>query len=326
MVILLMDYFLIRNNSKPCYNLRNYQPFEFMDTLTSIRVFHQVVQNGSFTKAADVLDISVAMASKHIAHLERTLGAKLLHRNSRNIHLTEAGEHYHQESLHAMEVLDNAKQVATGASTHPQGGLKITMPRWFANPKVAGFLAEFQQRYPDIVLNLSLSNQLVDLVAEGFDLALRLTHEPKPSLITRPLTMMDFYLVASPEYLSRHGTPTTPDELNEHQAILPTYVKMDSLTITHKLNKTKHTIEPTAIIVSNDTPMNTELAREGMGIGYAPDWLVERDLAEGGLVRLLPDYDVLSVTLYAVYMDRAFLSAKVRAFIDFWVEKCQKDA
>lgn len=297
-----------------------------MDTLTSIRVFHQVVQNGSFTKAADALDISVAMASKHIAHLERTLGAKLLHRNSRNIHLTEAGEHYHQESLHAMEVLDDAKQVATGASTHPQGELKITMPRWFANPKVAGFLAEFQQRYPDIVLNLSLSNQLVDLVAEGFDLALRLTHEPKPSLITRPLTMMDFYLVASPDYLSRHGTPTTPDELNEHQAILPTYVKMDSLTITHKLNKTKHTIKPTAIIVSNDTPMNTELALKGMGIGYAPHWLVECDLAAGRLVRLLPDYDVLSVTLYAVYMDRAFLSAKVRAFIDFWVEKCQKES
>lgn len=296
-----------------------------MDTLTSIRVFHQVVQQGSFTKAADVLDISVAMASKHISHLESSLGAKLLHRNSRNIHLTEAGEHYHQASVHALEVLDGARQQAIGASMHPKGELKLTMPRWFANARVAGYLAEFSQLYPDIVLNVSLSNQLVDLVAEGFDLALRLTDDPKPSLIARPLGRMSFYLMASKQYLQKHGTPTTPEQLNQHQAVLPTYVKMNQLVAHHKDSDEMQVIEPKATILTNDTLMNGELICAGMGVGYLPSWVAEEGISQGNLVRLLEDYDILSVPLYAVYVDRAFLSAKVRAFIDFWVQKCAKD-
>lgn len=297
-----------------------------MDTLKSIEVFHQVVQQGSFTKAAQALDISVAMASKHLTHLESTLGAKLLQRNSRSIHLTEAGARYHAASTHALDVLNNAKQQASGMATTPQGELKITMPRWFANAKVAGYLAEFGRLYPNIVLNLSLSNQLVDLVAEGFDLALRLTHEPKPSLIARPLGRMSFYLMASKDYLARHGTPTTPDELNTHHGVLPTYVKMSELTVRHRHDGSKHSIHPKAVILSNDTPMNAELIRAGMGVGYLPSWVAEEYRAQGEVVRLLEDYDILSVPLYAVYVDRAFLSAKVRAFIDFWVEKCTKDA
>lgn len=138
-----------------------------MDTLTSIEVFHQVVKQGSFTKAADALGISIAMTSKHISHLERSLGAKLLHRNSRNLHLTQAGEQYHQESLYALEILHKAAQTATGAAANPQGELKITMPLWFANTKVATWLHEFNERYPKITLNLFLSNQKLDLVAQG---------------------------------------------------------------------------------------------------------------------------------------------------------------
>lgn len=296
-----------------------------MDTLKSIEVFHQVVNQGGFTKAAQSLDMSVAMVSKHIAHLERLLGAKLLHRNSRNIHLTEAGEHYQKASAHALEVLDNAKQVAQGASIHPQGELKITMPKWFANARVAGYLAEFGRLYPNIVLNLSLSNQLVDLVAEGFDLALRLTDEPKPSLIARPLGRMEFYLMASADYLAHHGTPITPAELDHHQAVLPTYVKMTQMAVRRRSDGAVFEIEPKAVILSNDTLMNGELIRAGMGVGYLPSWIAKDDLAQGRLVRLLADYEILSVPLYAVYVDRAFLSAKVRAFIDFWVQKCRQD-
>ncbi|UYZ69400.1 LysR family transcriptional regulator [Moraxella bovis] len=295
-----------------------------MDTLTSIKVFHQVVLTGSFTKSADSLDMSVAMTSKHVAHLERTLGTKLLHRNSRNIHLTDAGEQYYRESLYALELLDSAKETAQGATDGVRGMLKITMPRWFANPKMAGYLSEFQARYPDVTLNVSLSNQFVDLVADGFDLALRITHDPKLSLIARPLTRMDFYLVASPDYLSRHGTPTTPDELNDpacHRVILPTYVKMDSVSIYHHATQAEFVLNLKPSMYSNDTPMISELVRAGAGIGYAPSWLVEHDLADGRLVQLLADYELLSVTLYAVYVDRAFLSARVRAFIDFMVEK-----
>lgn len=293
-----------------------------MDTLTSIKVFHQVVAVGSFTKAAQALNMSVAMTSKHVAHLERSLNTKLLHRNSRNIHLTEAGEQYHRQSLYALEILGCAEQTAKGATNIAQGVLKITMPSWFANPKVARWLAQFQNRYPNVVLDLSMSNHMVDLVANGFDLALRLSNEPKPSLITRPLGVVEFYPVATPQYLNQYGTPATPDEFNMHHAIQPSYVKMDTCTVYHHQTNEAHTLCPKVLIYSDDTVMTAELIRAGAGVGYMPSWVVEEDLQMGRLVRLLPDYHLLSVNLYAAYVDRAFLSAKVRAFIDFWVEKC----
>lgn len=293
-----------------------------MDTLISIQVFHQVVATNSFTKAADKLDMSVAMTSKHIAHLERLLGTKLMQRNSRNIHLTEAGERYHAQSLYALEILDCAKQQAQGATDIAQGVLKITMPRWFANPKVASYLAQFNKQYPNVILDLSLSNQMVDLVAEGFDLALRLSNEPKPSLITRPLGRVDFYLLTSPDYIKKHGMITTPDELSNHQIILPTYVKMDNFDITHKATNTQYNLQLNAHAFSDDTLMNHQMILANMGIGFAPSWIAEEDIRAGRLVRLLKEYEIWSVGLYAAYVDRAFLSAKVRAFIDFWVEKC----
>lgn len=292
----------------------------FVDTLTSIKVFHQVVAVGSFTKAALQLDMSVAMTSKHMAHLERLLGTKLLHRNSRNIHLTEAGEQYYNQSLYALEILSCAEQTAKGATSIAQGVLKITMPSWFANPKVATWLAQFQKHYPKVVLDLSLSNHMVDLVANGFDLALRLSNEPKPSLITRPLGAVEFYPVATPDYLSEHGTPTTPESFNQHCAIQPTYVKMDNCTVYHRKTNKPSILSPKAVMYSDDTIMTAQLIRAGAGVGYMPSWVVEEELHSGRLVRLLPEYHLLSVNLYAAYVDRAFLSAKVRAFIDFWVE------
>lgn len=295
-----------------------------MDTLTSIKVFHHIVLQGSFTKASDTLGISVAMASKHLAHLERELGAKLLHRNSRNLHLTEVGQIYYQKSQEALQLLTEAQLRLKAQNDSPEGILKIAMPRWFANPKVAGYLSEFQARYPKVLMNLSLSNQLVDLVADGFDVALRLTHDPKPSLIVRPLGAVAFYLVASPAYLTKHGTPISPSELNNHSLILPTYNKNHPTDLTHRTTKKRTPIYPKVVMMSDDTLMNVALVRAGAGVGYAPSWLVEEDLQAGYLVQVLPEYDVFLVNLYAVYSDRAFLGANVRAFIDFWVEKCHE--
>ncbi len=293
-----------------------------MDTLTSIKAFHQVVQTGSFTKAADKMDMSIAMTSKHITNLENRLGTKLLHHNSRSVHLTAIGGEYYAQSLYALEVLDSAKQSAQGATSNAKGVLKITMPLWFANAKVAGWLTEFQMQYPEVILDLSLSNDMVDLVAGGYDLALRLSNQPKPSLITRPLTKVEFYAVASPDYLQKYGVPKSPDELSTHQTVTPSYVKMDSFDIVHKSTGEKHTIQPVSHIYSNDTLMSAELIKSGAGLGYMPSWVIEDELCTKKLVRLFSDYQMLSVGLYAAYVDRAFLSAKVRAFIDFWVDKC----
>ena len=143
-----------------------------MDTLFSLKVFRQVVQSGSFTRAADQLDISTAMASKHVSHLENTIQAKLLHRNSRNLHLTEAGEEYYRQCSYALDTLDTAAQKAAGGADTPQGMLRVTMPLWFAGGNMSAWLAEYRQRYPKVMLDLVLDNRHIDLIAEGFDLAL----------------------------------------------------------------------------------------------------------------------------------------------------------
>lgn len=186
-----------------------------MDTLFSLKVFRQVVQSGSFTRAADQLNISTAMASKHVSHLENTIQAKLLHRNSRNLHLTEAGEEYYRQCSYALDTLDTAAQKAAGGTDTPQGMLRVTMPLWFAGGNMSAWLAEYRQRYPKVTLDLVLDNRHIDLIAEGFDLALRVSKTPSPSLIVKPLAKIEFVLLAAPDYLarytrSRHAAPSHP--------------------------------------------------------------------------------------------------------------------
>ena len=307
-----------------------------MDTLTSLKIFCQVVELGSFAKAAHKLGISNATASKHINHLERHVGAKLLQRNTRNLHLTEAGVQYHKDALHALETLDTAARLAHSGCTNPTGVLKLTMPIWFANPLVALWLTEYRSRYPDVTLDLSLTNRVVDLVAEGFDLALRVTPEPKPTLIARPLANMEFCLVAAPHYLSSKNLPKTPQDLLNHQYIRPSYVKFSTLSLVKKVLQNQPAgnqadnqaiiITPNVCIHSDDTLMTLELVKAGAGISYLPKWLIEPSLADGTLVRLLEDYELFNIRLYAVYADRRMMSAKVRSFIDFLVEKAQQQS
>ncbi len=295
-----------------------------MDTLFSLKVFRHVVQNGSFTRAAEQLNISTAMASKHVSHLENTIQAKLLHRNSRNLHLTEAGEEYYHQCSYALDTLDTAAQKAAGGTDKPQGMLRVTMPLWFANGLFSSWLVEYRERYPEVTLDLVLDNRHVDLIAEGFDLALRVSKTPNPSLIVKPLAVIQFVLVASPEYIRQHGKPTTLKEVAKHQAILPSYTNQRNVEITHTASGEKATLSLKPVMLTDNTLMVRELVKTGGGIGYQPLLVVQKDLEDGTLVRLLPEYTMVNEQLNAAYVDRAFLSAKVRSFIDFINEKIQQ--
>lgn len=295
-----------------------------MDTLFSLKVFRQVVQNGSFTRAAEQLDISTAMASKHVSHLENLIQAKLLHRNSRNLHLTEAGEEYYRQASYALDTLDTAAQKAAGGTEKPQGMLRVTMPLWFANHLLSGWLVEYRERYPEVTLDLVLDNRHVDLIAEGFDLALRVSKTPSPSLIVKPLSMMQFVLVASPAYIKRHGAPATPEEAMRHHAILPSYANLRQVEITHTSSGKTSILSLKPVMLTDNTLMVRQLVKAGGGIGYQPLMAVRKDLQDGTLIRLLPDYTMINEQLNAAYVDRAFLSAKVRSFIDFINEKIQQ--
>lgn len=272
-----------------------------MDTLKSMQVFRAVVEQGSFTKAALHLHISIPSASKHLAHLENHVRAKLLHRNNRKQTLTQVGEKYYRECCHALDTLATARAEAQQSTLEPEGTLTITAPVWFANPFCSALFAEFRHQYPKIHLDLVLENQFTDLIAGGVDVALRVVNTPQENTIVKRLTQIPFSYVASPDYLKNHGIPNNEADLVEHLGIHPSYIDLNT-----PLPQTT---------LSNNTVMLCEMAKSGMGIAMLPDWLSTDAVSRGQLVNLFA-FDE-PVPLFATYMDRTFLSTKVRAFLDF---------
>lgn len=291
-----------------------------MDTLFSLKVFCQVVDSGSFTKAADTLDISTAMASKHVSHLEKTVNARLLNRTSRSLSLTHEGEIYHAQCLQALGLLNSAEQQISTGTLVPQGELRIAAPIWCATPTFARWMAEYHALYPEVSVDLVLDNAMTDLASDNFDLALRVNDTLSPSLIARPLMRIPFVLVASPDYLQRHGTPDTAKALEQHPFVLPSYVDIRQFPYTHANGETD-TLQLSTHSQSNNTVMLKELVLAGVGMGYLPSWLVDDAIASGKLTQLLKEDFVDDVCLHAIYLSRRHLSAKIRSFIDFMVGK-----
>jgi DNA-binding transcriptional LysR family regulator len=295
-----------------------------MDALTSLRVFRDVVEAGSFVKAAERLDISTAMTSKHVANLERQLGVRLLNRTTRHLSLTEAGSVYYEQCREALDILQNAEAAVGSQTDQPRGVLKITAPGWFATRKFADMLVAYRARYPDVTIDLRLENRFVDLVEEGYDMALRATSEPSPTMIVRPLCDMPFVLVGSPAYLQARGNPAHPLDLSErHEIILPTYTNIDTVEFTGPDGV--FAVKNSVVLKSNDSSMSLQLVRAGLGLAYFPEWLVAPELASGALTRLLPQYTTFAPRVYAVYTSRKYMTTKVRTFIDFLSDAFARD-
>ncbi|MBT2327096.1 LysR family transcriptional regulator [Variovorax paradoxus] len=291
-----------------------------MDRLTSLRVFRDVVESNSFVAAAERLGISAPMASKHVAQLEKSLGARLLHRSSRHLSLTEAGEAWYEQSRRALDLLDAAEAAIGQKNEAPRGQLKVSAPVWCATPRIARVLASFRERYPEVLVDMHLENRKVDLAADGYDLALRATQEPSPALIARPLTRLQFHLVASAEYLERVGLPAVPADLAKLGAIVPSYVNIEGLALKGPGGR-QVPLRLQPVMKSDDTTLTLHAVRAGMGMSFLPEWLIDEDLAEGRLVRLVPDYTAPAVTLFAVYTSRQYMAPKMRSFIDFLGER-----
>lgn len=286
-----------------------------MDTLLSLRVFRQVVERGSFVAAADQLALSPAMASKHVAHLEGSLGLRLLNRTSRHVSLTEAGAVYYAQCKDALEMLDTAEASLTGRGAEPKGTLKVTAPGWFANARFADVLAHYQRRFPKVVLDFRLSNWRVDLAEEGFDLALRASRTDVPHLIVRPICEVPFEFVATPDYLARHGPLDCLAQVGTHAAVLPAYIKAaeDALAVTRSGKPARL---PIALKTDHSTFAYFSVMA-GVGFGYLPLWLISEDLARGRLQKVLIDQRHAPVKVFAAYTSRKYLTPKVRSFIDF---------
>jgi DNA-binding transcriptional LysR family regulator len=290
-----------------------------VDTLTSIRVFRQVVESGSFVAAAERMDLSTAMVSKHVAYVEKRLGVRLLNRNSRTLSLTEPGGVYFERCKTILDDLEATELELGSLGTSPRGTVRITCPSWFAGQRLADMLAEFRVRYPEIVVDVSFEDRLVDLVEEGYDLALRVTRESSlaPGLIARPIRRVFFFMAASREYLKRHGAPKSPEELARHDFVAIGNIQSLSLT------GPEGTIEVPLRVVLRYRSMTGVVHAVAAGIGLAPmpDIHFEDPEFKGILTPVLTDYPVQGPTMYIVYVSRKYLPLKIRAFIDFLTER-----
>ena len=289
-----------------------------MDTLTSLRVFCTVAELKSFTAAADRLGLSPAMASKHVMHLESRLGTRLLNRTSRHVSMTESGMLYLNQTRQMLDGLDEVEAAVSNVTVTPRGTLRLSAPVWAANTLVARMIAEYHQRYPDVRFDMDLSGRIVNLVDEGFDLALRATAPERldPSLIARPLMQVAFHLVGSPAYLSRTGRPAAVADLNGHSLLA--YSGMNSNgSIAVAGADGAQTVNFRPVMQSENEIMLHLAALEGMGLVFLPTWMTQDDVSDGRLEMVLPKAVTFNATLHAVYPSRKYLSAKVRTFIDF---------
>jgi DNA-binding transcriptional LysR family regulator len=286
-----------------------------MDTLVSMRVFCLVAELKSFAAAAQRLRISPAMTSKHVMQLEKRLGTRLLNRTSRRVSLSESGTLYFEQARQMLDSLDEVEAAVSKATVVPRGTLRLTAPVWMANAIFAGVLADYQARYPEVRLDVDLSGRLVNLVEEGFDLALRATGAPDEALIARPITSVPFRLVATPAFLKRAGRPETFADLSGQPLLHYALYPGESFSL--NTNGTVETVKLNPVLRSGNETLLHMAALEGMGFAFLPKWLVTEDIASGRLVHVLPDKVIFEGRLLAVYPSRKYLSAKVRTFIDF---------
>lgn len=287
-----------------------------MDTLTSIRVFCAVAELKSFAAAAARLGISAAMTSKHVMHLEDRLSARLLNRTSRHVSLTESGALYFEQARQMMDGLDELEAAVGQTGVAPKGRLRMSAPVWMANPLFAGMLADYRARHPQVTLEVDLSGRLVNLVEEGFDLALRVTSSPDPGLIARTIAEAPFYLVAAPKLFARQGRPASAEALRGAPLLAYSLVHADGAVSVNAADG-RHTIKFTPVLLTGNETLMHYACLEGAGYALLPKWLVADDLASGRLERVLPEQKFFAGRLLAVYPSRKYLSGKVRSFLDF---------
>jgi DNA-binding transcriptional LysR family regulator len=286
-----------------------------MDRLTSLTAFARVVDSGGFSAAGRRLNMSTTMVSNHIQALEDRLGARLLHRTTRKVSLTEVGKVYYDRCTQILADLEQADDIAGALQSTPRGTLRIYTATHivpFLSPVVAGFLSS----YPDVKVDLTMGERAIDLIDEGFDIAVRLTPPPDSSLIVRSLATWRHVLCCSHDYLEKHGRPQQLAELSGHNCVRHVlYPYEDEWHFTDRKGAPA-SVRIAGNLITNSGETLRTAAVQGIGICLAAGFLVHDDLESGRLVRLLSEYRPVEFSMNAVYPHRHHLSVKVRTFID----------
>jgi DNA-binding transcriptional LysR family regulator len=292
-----------------------------MDHLGAIRAFAQVVESGSFAKAAERLGISTTATSRQVAELETHLQTRLLNRTTRKVSLTEGGRAYYERVVQLLADLQEAEQEASRAAVVPRGVIKMTAAVNFGVRHVAPAIAAFLARHEQVRFDVSLSDRIVDLVEEGFDLGIRIGNPGPHNVVARKLGETRVVPCASPDYLAKRGTPQVPDDLAGHNCFTYEYVTPRNVWTFRDADGAERPVRISGNLHSNNGDLLAEAAARGAGIVLEPAFIVGPEVRAGRLVPLLQDFAPLPLPIYAVYPSRKHLSAKVRLFVDFLIER-----
>jgi DNA-binding transcriptional LysR family regulator len=292
-----------------------------MDKLASLRAFVKVVEHGSFSEAARALRLSRSAVSKHVIDLEQDLGVALLNRTTRSAAPSENGRAYYERAVAILADLEEADLAVARLQTEPRGLLRINAPMSFGTLQLGPTLVAFMEQYPELEIQLTLSDAQIDAVQEGFDVTLRIAELTSSSLIARRLLAVPRVFCASPSYIDRRGAPQHPKELRDHDCLTYGFLATGQQW---KLTGPdgEHWLSVPWKLCVNNAQVLEQAAVKGRGIALLPTFIAGAALDAGALVPILEAYHAPEIALYAIYPPTRHLSSKVRLFIDFLVERC----
>jgi len=290
-----------------------------MDIFANMRAFVATVDSGSFSQAARELNASKATISKQVAALEDHLRVRLLHRTTRKLNLTDEGRIFIDRARTILDDLEDAEGAVSPLGTEPHGRLRISAPHTFGAMHLSDMLVAFIERYPLIHLDTEFSDRMVNLVDEGFDVVIRIAKLEDSTLVARRIASVDMTLCASPEYWRKHGKPSHPQDLSQHNCILYSYLRTPGEWIFRDGEKPL-SVKINGNFTNNNDVVTSHAAVQGVGVFYGPSFIVSRAMRQGKLETALEPYCYDSLNVYAVYPSSRNLSPKVRAFVDFLIE------
>ena len=279
----------------------------------------------SFSAAAERLGLSKSAVSKHVTRLKRALKARLLNRTTRRLSLTEVGATFYEHCARMLAEAEAAELAVSRLYAAPRGVVRITSPAAFGNVQVAPAIPDLIARYPELTVQIAMNDRPVDLVEEGYDVAIRVTDQPPPGVVARKLMTVCWIVCAAPAYLREHGTPRTPQELKEHNCLFYSFLE-SSIEWRFHSRQGDSKVRVAGNFTANNSEAIREVALKGAGIALLPSFLVNPDLADGRLKQVLAGHEVAGAVgndVYALFLPTRYLSPKVRAFVDFFVERFQ---
>jgi DNA-binding transcriptional LysR family regulator len=292
-----------------------------MDNLADVAVFVRVVERGSFTLAADELELSRAVVSKYVSRLEDRLGARLLHRTTRRLSLTEAGAALFEASRGALERIDEAEAAVAQFQSEPRGRLRVSAPMSFGILHLGPAMTQFARSYPRVTLDVRFDDRFVNLVEEGVDVAVRIGALTDSSLVARKLSSTRVLVCAAPAYLAEHGEPETPEDLTAHDCLLYSYLSTANVWRFTAPDGREVPVAVNGSFRINNGIVLGEAAAAGHGILLTPSFYVASLLRDGRLRRILSGYRLPELGIHAVHPQRSHVPPKVRAFIDFLAKR-----